>query len=282
MKNFNKKEFIDFALENRVVGFKAPPFELNSGRISSWYVNWRNILKDVYKSDILTDYIIAFTDSLELNPDTFHGVREGASLLGALTQYKWAKQSKNYGPESHSFSMGRGKSKDHGDPKDKDFVGYPKGKIIVLEDVTTTALSLLEEIVKIREAGEAEIIAVYGLTNRMESTPSIADGYLKKGVYMRFVDAFEKITGKFNSYDGNMSVQQAFEKLGILFYALSDARELLPEAFRRFKPNDKILSELKKQLDNPFVSLVSYSELIGQDDLIKDERIYKPTVFGSS
>ena len=275
MTMFNKRDFINFILENSIVGFKDPPYPLNSGRKSSWYANWRNISEKKSSLDRLANYIINFTEDLGLKPDCFYGVPEGATKLGIVTQYKWDEGS-------DILPMGRGKPKDHGDPKDRYFICPPSGWVVVLEDVTTTGLSLLEEVVKIKETNKAKIIAALTLTDRLESTPSPSDWHLKEGVYMRFVDAFEKITGKFNSYDGNMSVQQAFKKLGIPFYALSDARELLPEAFRRFKPNDKILSELKKQLDNPFVSLVSYSELIGQDDLIKDERIYKPTVFGSS
>ena len=34
--------------------------------------------------------------------------------------------------------MGRAKPKQHGSPEDKYFVGEPNGKIVVLEDVTTT------------------------------------------------------------------------------------------------------------------------------------------------
>ncbi|MBI2667223.1 hypothetical protein HYX17_00460 [Candidatus Woesearchaeota archaeon] len=276
MNDFNKKDFIDFIMNNKVVGFKDPPTTLNSGRKSSWYANWRNVSEDVFLLDELTDYILAFTRSLGLEPDTFHGVREGATKLGIITQYKWAKQSQIYVPGSHSLSMGRGKYKDHGDQKDRYFLGIPKNKTIVLEDVTTTSLSLLEEVVKVKETGEADIIAALSLTNRLESTPVL--GADSKESWDKFTEVFEKLKGEEFSYNGNMSVEQAFAKLGIPFYALSTAREVLPEAFRRLKPNDNILRELKKQLDNPILSLVSYSELIGQNEFIQE----KHTVFGSS
>jgi orotate phosphoribosyltransferase len=41
--------------------------------------------------------------------------------------------------------MGRAKPKDHGDPKDRYFVGEPGGKVVILEDVTTTGKSLIEK-----------------------------------------------------------------------------------------------------------------------------------------
>lgn len=167
MNRFNQDGFNGFVLDNGVVGFFETPIRLKSGRASNWYVNWRNVAEDVFLLDELTDYVIAFALDLGLEPDCFYGVPEGATKLGVLTQYKWARGSSDYAPHSHALPMGRGKPKDHGAPKDKYFVGEPRGKTIVLEDVTTTGGSLLTTIDSLTEA-EIPIVAALGLTNRME------------------------------------------------------------------------------------------------------------------
>jgi len=63
--------------------------------------------------------------------------------------------------------MGRGKQKDHGDPKDRFFLGIPYGETIILEDVTTTGGSLIDTIRQLRDSS-IKIIAAIGLTNRNE------------------------------------------------------------------------------------------------------------------
>jgi orotate phosphoribosyltransferase len=218
MSHFNQEEFNRFVLENNVVGFFEEPIKLKSGRMSNWYVNWRNIAKDVFLLDKLTDYVIAFTEDLGLEPDCFYGVPEGATKIGVLTQYKWAKKAPNYSPGSHVLPMGRGKPKNHGAPKDKYFVGQPKGKTIVLEDVTTTGGSLLTTIDSLAEA-EVPVIAAFALTDRMELR------------------------------DDGQSVQVAVESKGIPYHVLSNALQLLPEAYRRLNPGENIAKAIEEEFE---------------------------------
>jgi orotate phosphoribosyltransferase len=214
MKQFNQEEFNKFILDNNVIGFFKEPVELKSGRTSSWYLNWRDIAEDVFLMNQLTDYVIAFTRDYGLEPDCFFGVHEGATKLGLLTQYKWAKDSPNYGPHTHTLAIGRGKPKDHGLPKDRYFLGYPKGKTIVLEDVATTGGSLLNTIDFLTEA---EVIAAFALTDRMELR------------------------------DDGLTVKQAVESRGISYYALSNALQLLPEAYRRLNPGQDIARAVEEE-----------------------------------
>ena len=151
--NWQKEKFYEFIIENNVIGFFKEPLKLKSGRLSYWYVNWRNVAKDVYLIDKLSDFLISFVKELDLNPDCFYGVPEGATKLGIITQYKWAKGQLNYKMGAYSLSMGRAKPKDHGDPKDKYFLGNPRGKVIIIEDVTTTGGSLFETIKFLSEIG---------------------------------------------------------------------------------------------------------------------------------
>jgi orotate phosphoribosyltransferase len=92
---FKKEDFIDFALNNEVVGFGK--VTLKSGRDSYWYANWRKVSNDVYGIGKLADYVINFTLDLEIGPRNFMGVPEGATKLGIVTQYEWARRSKSLG-----------------------------------------------------------------------------------------------------------------------------------------------------------------------------------------
>lgn len=210
MSWLNEKEaFTNFIIENNIIGFFEKPIKLKSGRSSYWYVNWRNISENVFLLDKLTDYIISFVKSLGLKPDCFYGVPEGATKLGLITQYKWAKKQLNYGKKMYSLAMGRGMPKEHGDPKDKFYLGFPKGKVIILEDTLTTGGSLIESIDKLLNL-KVNVIGAIGLTNRNE---------------MR---------------DDGKSVEDAIKEKGVQFYAMSNAIELLPIIYQKIKPGIEI------------------------------------------
>lgn len=216
MTKFDQENFNQFILENNIIGFFEEPITLKSGRQSLWYINWRNIVEDVFLLDKLTDYILAFVQDLNLKPDCFYGVPEGATKLAIVIQYKFAKKSSNYGPGSHVLSMGRGKIKDHGDPKDRFFLGQPQGKVIILEDVTTTGNSLIETIDRLKELN-IQIIAAISLTNRMELR------------------------------DDRKSVKEAVEEKGISYFQMSNALELLPLVYQKLKPKEEIAEKIEEE-----------------------------------
>lgn len=198
MLAFDRKKFISFIIENRVVGFFEKPVTLKSGRQSNWYVNWRTVSSDAFLLDRLSDFLIAFVSDLDLKPDSFYGVPEGATKLALISTYKLARAAKNFAPGSHALPMGRGKPKEHGAPADRFFLGEPKGRVVVIEDVTTTGSSLLSTLEQLSQA-KVEIVAAVGLTNRMEKR------------------------------DDGKSVAEAIAERGVKYYSLSDATELLPE-----------------------------------------------------
>ena len=216
MTKFNQQEFHQFILENNVIGFFEKPITLKSGRLSHWYVNWRNVAEDVFLLDKLTDFVIDFVQDLDLKPDCFLGVPEGATKLAIITQYKQAKKSPNYGSGSHTLSMGRGKLKNHGDLKDRFFVGIPKGKTIILEDVTTTGSSLLETIENLKRNG-VEIITAISLINRMEKR------------------------------DDGKSAKEVVEGKGIPYFQMTNPFELLPMAYQKLKPKMEIAQKVEEE-----------------------------------
>ena len=218
MPKFNQLAFNEFVVYSGAVGFFQEPIKLNSGRMSNWYVNYRKIAGDVYLMDKLTDFVLDFVQDLNLNVDCFYGVPEGATKLGVLTQFKWAKKQSDYGFGKYPLSMGRGKAKDHGAPEDKYFVGMPRGKVVLLEDVTTTGKAVLETIDKLAEA-KINVIAAIGMTNRNERR------------------------------DDGKTVADAVAEKGVKYFAMSNALDLLPLVCQSVKPNAEIVASIKDYFD---------------------------------
>lgn len=205
-----KNNFYDFIIENNVIGFFDEPLTLKSGRKSYWYVNWRTVAEDVFLLDKVSDFLLTFVKHLNLKPDCFYGVPEGATKLGVITQYKWAFNDKNIKPGKYVLSMGRGKPKEHGALKDKYFLGIPKGKVILVEDTTTTGSSMLKAIDDLVDIN-VNIIAAIGLTNRSE----IRD-------------------------DGN-TVEEAIKNKNVQYYAMSNAIDIIP----KLNPNPTVSNHIK-------------------------------------
>ncbi|MFO8019512.1 MAG: hypothetical protein R6U96_12875 [Promethearchaeia archaeon] len=195
---WNQDRFDQFIIEHQVIGFFSESITLKSGRESHWYVNWRDIAEDVYLLDKLSDFVISYIQHKDFDPDCFFGVPEGATKLGILCQYKWATSKADYQEGRYVLAMGRGKPKAHGELKDQNYLGIPRGKIVVIEDVTTTGGSMFSTVQNLLEF-DINIIAAVGLTNRNE---------IRR--------------------DGK-SVKELFDDIGIDYYAMSNAIDLLPK-----------------------------------------------------
>jgi orotate phosphoribosyltransferase len=209
MSTFDQDSFNHFVVQNNVYGFFDKPVTLKSGRQSHFYANWRNVVEDAWLTRRLVEYVIGFIEQEQLAVDTFYGVPEGATKLGILTQFTWASRQASFAHGSHVLAMGRAKPKDHGDPKDRYFVGAPRGRVIVLEDVTTTGGSSIATIKFLQDAG-IEVTAMISLTNRMELR------------------------------DDGLSVSQAVANLGVAFHHLSSALDVLPAVYRDKKPSEEV------------------------------------------
>jgi orotate phosphoribosyltransferase len=216
MQPFQQDEFNRFILDNGVYGFFEKPITLKSGRTSHFYANWRTVVEDVWLTEKLVDFVIRFVRSQGLVVDTFFGVPEGATKLGVLTQYTWARRQPGYGRGSHALAMGRAKPKEHGAARDRFFVGVPRGRILLLEDVTTTGGSSLGMLAGLQEAG-LDVIGLLSLTNRMETR------------------------------DDGRSVREAVSEQGVAFLNMSTALDILPEAFRRLQPGVDIARAIEAE-----------------------------------
>ena len=213
---FDKAGFIEFILDNRVVGFFEKPVTLKSGRTSNWYVNWRTVSGDSFLIDRLSDFLISFTRDLGLEPDAFYGVPEGATKLGVISTLKFARARPDFAAGRYPLPMGRGKPKEHGDPKDRFFLTPPSGKIVVVEDVTTTGGSLISTLEGLKGL-DAKVMAAIGLTSRMERR------------------------------DDGKTVADAILAMGVKCHALCTAADFLPAAFKRLAPGEKIARAIEEE-----------------------------------
>ncbi|MFX0003301.1 MAG: hypothetical protein ACFE9J_07435 [Candidatus Hermodarchaeota archaeon] len=213
--NWDQSNFDEFIITHKVIGFFNEPIKLNSGRLSYYYVNWRNITSDVFLLDKLTNYVISYIKYLNLKPKCIYGVPEGATKLGIISQFKWAKQQNDYYDGNYPLSMGRGKQKLHGDPKDRMYIGIPKGDTLIIEDVTTTGGSLIKTIEKLNEF-DIKIIAAIGLTDRNEIR------------------------------DDGKSVKEIIEQFNIKHYAMSNAINILPKLTIKKEISNHIKEYFKK------------------------------------
>ncbi len=202
MAEFSAGEFNEFVIDENIIGVRDQDLTLKSGRKSPHYVNWRTLANDVYLLDLLTDYVLQFVAGKGLECDCFYGVPEGATKLGVLTQFKWARRRTDYSAGTYSLPMGRAKAKEHGDAADRYFVGAPQGRTILLEDTTTTGGCMLNAAKSLQDLN-VDIVAAIGLTNRNEKR------------------------------DDGLSVSEASQQMGFPYYAMSDALDLLPAMKQR-------------------------------------------------
>lgn len=226
MPVFIQEDFDSFAIENNVVQFSEKPIKLKSGKKSHLYFNWRNVTNDVYLTEKLSDYIISFANDVGLDYDCFYGVPESATKIGIATQIKFARKSYDYGKGSHCLPFGRVRMKRHGAPENRLFIGYPKGRSVIIEDVTTTGDSLAKEIRKFNEAG-FPVEAAITLTDREELN--------RRGE----------------------SAREVVENEGVLFYAMTKATEILPSASAKTQPNELIKKKIEKEYKKYGVRAIS-------------------------
>jgi orotate phosphoribosyltransferase len=162
---------------------------------------------------------LSFVEGLDIDLDCFYGTADGATKLAVLCQYKWAKSRKDFAEGKYVLSMGRKVPKEHGEIKDKYFIGAPRGNILVLEDVTTTGSSLINA-VKVLQKLNFKVTGALSLTDRNELT------------------------------DKGLHVSQILAALGVRYYSMSNAIDVLPKAVKKKKParpvTDSIEEEFKK------------------------------------
>ncbi|MFZ5955730.1 MAG: hypothetical protein ACOYT4_04865 [Nanoarchaeota archaeon] len=242
--SFKKENFEDFILNHHVAGFSQEPFVLASGRKSYFYVNWRDICNDVFLTLQLINHIFEFTKDNNFEPDCYIGIAEGASKIGILCNFELGLRSANFCKGSHVIPMMRKESKKYGAAKDKNFIGEPRGKTIVLEDVTTTGHSLLKGINSLikakNEGANFDILAIIALTNRLEKTP-----IYEEESYFMFSQIYQSLTKR--EYVNPTSVEELIESIGIKYLNMSDTTTILSRAISREQIDKRIINKIQEE-----------------------------------
>lgn len=212
--NFNRNEFDEFLLRNCCVGFYENPVILKSGRKYRYYINIRNAVKTVGLKIDTAKFVFQFAQCQGLKPDAFVGIPDSATSLGlAVTELIDYKDPY----EIPSVTL-RSVYKDHGEPKDKYFVGdlKPGQHIVPVEDVTTTGESIRGHIPHIKETGVI-IDGVIGCADRLE----LRD-------------------------DGRTVGDSLREDFDIDYKSMTDSSTLVPKAYAKLQPSREIAKDVEE------------------------------------
>ncbi len=214
MDAFDQDALNSFIIDNGVIGFFPEGRTLKSGRFSYWYANCRNLASSVGRIDRTADFLIAFLAARSLVCDYVYGVPAGITGLATVVNYKRGMA----GDREHRVVIGREKPKQHGDPRDRYFIGKvePGDRVVVIEDVTTTGGSMLKSLGALAEAG-VEVAAVVSIVDRMERR------------------------------DDGKSVAECVQQRGSVYHSMTDADQLIPLAIARYRPDADFLRQFQQR-----------------------------------
>ncbi len=214
-----------YFVQNGLVGVSEEGIKLNSGRISSYYINGRKISTSLARLNEATDFVFEFVQEKGLvvpKLDAVLGVPQGATKLADTVSRKLIE---NGLIEDQLFEI-RIIPKEHGEASTRLWVnGNIPNKLILFEDTVTTGGSPIRfadrfrNDIATRENG-IEIVGVVGLVDRLQ----LADG----------------ITAK-----------ERFAKEGLRFLTLTDASELLPE-FLESMQDAELREEFKRRINQEY------------------------------
>jgi orotate phosphoribosyltransferase len=156
-KNF-KKEFIQFALEAKVLAFGE--FKTKAGRLSPYFFNAGGF-NDGLRLKRLGEYYAQALISSGLKVDMLFGPAYKGITLAAATAIALAEHG-----QAVPYCYNRKEAKDHGEGGV--LVGAPlRGRVVIIDDVISAGTSVRESVDMIRSAG-AEPAAVLIALDRME------------------------------------------------------------------------------------------------------------------
>jgi len=181
--------------------------------------------------------------------------------IAIITQYNLVKRAQNYRKDLRFLPMGRRKPKSHGLARDKYFVGEPFGKTLVLLDNKEREKEIREQLralenVKIREIIEIrkqlmsdefpERVAI--IEDVTTTGSSLLETIEKLGKNNITITAAIGLTNRNELRDNGKPVEEILEEKGVAYYAMSNALDLLPIAYRKQKPGE----EIKKLVEEYF------------------------------
>ena len=140
-------------------------FTLASGRQSRWFFDMKPVMMHTESSKLLAHLFNHRLD--DLNPDFVGGLELGAVPLTAIV-ITGAESDHRKGFMVRKSPKGRGGRKTNNPPGIEGASLSQGGKIVIVEDVTTTGGSAIKAVDRIHQDTNCEVIAVISIVDRQE------------------------------------------------------------------------------------------------------------------
>ncbi|MDE1827563.1 MAG: hypothetical protein KGH65_00150 [Candidatus Micrarchaeota archaeon] len=225
MACFDSVMYDNLLIYNNIIGFHDSPIQLNSKRFSIYYFNGRRIYDNTVLTELIAGHVVNFMDDMHIAPKTICGIPVGMMLFGGLVQRAFVQTKPQEAQKEYSYVTIRPTPKDHGAPADKNFIGKLNSPIVLIEDVTTTALSILKTINRLKKLG-FRVEWVVSLMNRMEKTP--IQNLDDEKIFQEYKKEYMEATGSL--YSKGIEAKEAVEMTGARYFSLTDAQRILPKA----------------------------------------------------
>src|SRR3989344_2381621 len=163
MPDFEKKEFLEFALEQHVFDIPLQAVELRSGGKSKWYISWRGVAGRVVTRRMLCAYILDFMKDQGIEPDSVLGVPVGATGIADRVQERLSAYRKG---DNRVLAVGRKEPKIGIASPYNWFVQPPEGMTLVLEDTGTGFNSAMDWVERVNTLDNARVRWALAITDR--------------------------------------------------------------------------------------------------------------------
>ena len=141
-------------------------FTLASGRNSRWFFDTKPVMMHPEASHIIGELLNLRMD--EMGADFVGGLELGAVPLTAIAVSTSPKHSPRRGFMVRKEPKGRGGRKTNNPPGIEGTSLSQGGKIVIVEDVTTTGGSAIKAVDRIHQDTNCEVIAVISIVDRQE------------------------------------------------------------------------------------------------------------------
>lgn len=153
-------------------------FTLASGRKSRWFFDTKPVMMHPEACHIIGELLNIRMD--ELGANFVGGLELGAVPLTAIAVSMSAKDSKRRGFMVRKEPKGRGGRKTNNPPGIEGSSLSAGGKIVIVEDVTTTGGSAIKAVERIHNDTDCMVIAVISIVDREEGA---ADAFAAAGIH---------------------------------------------------------------------------------------------------
>ncbi|GIQ96964.1 MAG: orotate phosphoribosyltransferase [Methanobacteriota archaeon] len=152
-------------------------FTLASGRNSRWFFDTKPVMMHPEASHIIGELLNLRMD--EMGADFVGGLELGAVPLTAIAVSTSPKDSLRRGFMVRKEPKGRGGRKTNNPPGIEGTSLSQGGKIVIVEDVTTTGGSAIKAVDRIHQDTSCEVIAVISIVDRQEGAEAAPAAWKK-------------------------------------------------------------------------------------------------------